>query len=186
MSELGDLIEAASLAPGKSGLLKAVIRAAGEAVEPEEAARWLAGVAPAQYDDDARIMAAEFLADQGDMQAAVRWTDGTAPKLCVARARMLLDAGRTGEAAEAYRKGVSADPSLKDETLDAALTPRQASVGGNVVSLRGGRAPAADEAAPVNRTGREPKTFADVGGLEDVKKDISRKIILPFRNPSLF
>ncbi|MFT3722468.1 MAG: ATP-binding protein [Hyphomonadaceae bacterium] len=186
MSELGDLIEAASLAPGKSGLLKAVIRAAEEAVEPEEAVRWLAGVAPAQYDTDARIMAAEFLADQGDMQAAVRWTDGTEPKLCVARARMLLDAGRTGEAADAYREGVTADPSLKDESLDAALTPRQALAGGNVVSLRGGRVPAAEEAGPVNRTGRELKTFADVGGLEEVKKDIARKIILPFRNPSLF
>ena len=186
MSELSDLIEVAGLAPGKSSLLRAVIRAAEEAVEPEEAVRWLAGIAPAPYDIDARIMAAEFLADQGDMQAAVRWTDGAEPKLCVARARMLLDAGRTGEAAEAYRDGVTADPSLKDEALDAALTPRQASVGGNVVSLRGGRVPGADETPAVNRTGREPKTFVDVGGLDEVKKDISRKIILPFRNPSLF
>ena len=55
LSELGDLIEAASLAPGKSGLLKAVIRAAEEAVEPEEAVRWLVGGQPASYEADARI-----------------------------------------------------------------------------------------------------------------------------------
>lgn len=187
MSELGDLIEAASLAPGKSGLLRAVIRAAEDSVEPEEASRWLATVEPAQYDVDARIMASEFLDDGGETSAALRWVSGDDPKLCVARARILLDAGRTGEAAEAYSAGVTADPSLRDEQLDAALAPKQAASASNVFNLRGGRAaPPPEDDAPINRTGREAKTFADVGGLDDVKKDISRKIIQPFRNPSLF
>ncbi len=187
MSELGDLIEAASLSPGKSGLLRAVIRAANEAVEPEEASRWLSGVEPAQYDTDARIMAAEFLTEQGEVSAAIRWAAGDDARLCVARARALHEAGRTGEAAEAYRQGVTVDPALRDEELDAALAPKQAATASNVVNLRGGRAaPGADDDAPVNRTGREAKTFADVGGLDEVKKDISRKIIQPFRNPSLF
>ena len=187
MSELGDLIEAASLSPGKSGLLRAVIRAANEAVEPEEASRWLSGVQPTQYDADARIMAAEFLSGQGEVSAAIRWTAGDDARLCVARARVLHEAGRTGEAAEAYSAGVTADPTLRDEALDAALAPKQAAAGSNVVNLRGGRpTPVPESDAPINRTGREAKTFADVGGLDEVKKDISRKIIQPFRNPSLF
>ena len=187
LSELGDLIEAASLAPGKSGLLKAVIRAAEEAMEPEEAVRWLAGGQPATYEPDARIVASDFLAEMGDTPAALRWLDGSEPKLGIARASLLLESGRTGEAAEAYSAAVAADPSLKEETLEAALAPRQAAAGSNVVNLRGPRAvEPADDGAPINRLGRDPKTFADVGGLEDVKKDISRKIIQPFRNPSLF
>jgi SpoVK/Ycf46/Vps4 family AAA+-type ATPase len=32
----------------------------------------------------------------------------------------------------------------------------------------------------------EPVTFADVGGLDEIKKQIHRKIILPFQKPSLF
>jgi transitional endoplasmic reticulum ATPase len=187
LSELGDLIEAASLSPGKVGLLKAVIRAADEAVEPEEAVRWLAATPPATYEPDARVLAADFLADNGETPEALRWLGGDEPRLCIARAQMLLEAGRTGEAAEAYSAGVTADPSLRDEELDAALAPKQASAGSNVVNLRGPRpVPPSDDPGPINRLGRDPKTFADVGGLDDVKKDISRKIIQPFRNPTLF
>lgn len=188
LSELGDLIEAASLSPGKGGLLKAVIRAAEDAVEPEEAVRWLAGVNPQAYDADAREMAARFLGEMGEVQAALTWASGPEPRLGVARARILSEAGRTGEAAETYSQAIAADPTLRDAVLDEQLTPKQAAGFSNVVNLRGARqAAAADAPDPsLNRTGREVKTFADVGGLDEVKKDISRKIIQPFRNPSLF
>jgi len=164
-----------------------VIRAAEEAVEPGEAVRWLLGVQPATYEIDARIAASDFLTEMGETPAALRWLDGPEPKLGIARASLLLESGRIGEAAEAYSAAIATDPSLKEETLEAALTPKLATAGSNVVNLRGPRPVAvADEGAPLNRLGRDPKTFADVGGLEDVKKDISRKIIQPFRNPSLF
>jgi ATP-dependent 26S proteasome regulatory subunit len=185
LSELSDLIEAASLAPGKSALLRAVLRAAEDSVEPEEAVAWLSRTEPRAYDIDTRVLAAEFLVDQDEAGQAVRWTDGSEAKLCVARARALLADDRVGQAAEAYKVGVTADPSLKDEELDDKLTPRAAGVReSNVVNLRGRPV---DEGEPaVNRTAREPKTFADVGGLDGVKKDISRKIILPFKKPQLF
>lgn len=190
MSELGDLIEAASLSPGKGGLLKAVIRAAEDAVEPEEAYRWLGSTDPSPYDNDVREYTARFLSEQDDIEAALRWVEGDQPRLCLARARILNEAGRMGEAAEAYSAAIAADANLRDEELEADLAPKQAAGFSNVVNLRGprpaigGGSSAAD--GSVNRTGREAKTFADVGGLDDVKKDISRKIIQPFRNPSLF
>lgn len=187
MSELGDLIEAAGLSPGKGGLLKAVIRAAEEAVEPEEAVRWLATVQPATYEADARIAASNFLAEMEETPSALRWLEGDEPKLQIARASLLLENGRTGEAAEAYSAAIAGDPSLKEPSLEAALAPKQAAAGSNVVNLRGPRpVPDAEDAGPINRLPREAKTFADVGGLDEVKKDISRKIIQPFRNPSLF
>lgn len=134
-----------------------MIRAAEDLVEPEEAARWLATVEPAQYDADARVMASEFLDDGGETPAALRWVTGDEPKLCVARARILLDAGRTGEAAEAYSAGVTADASLRDEALDAALAPKQAASASNVFNLRGGRAQPSENDAPVNRTSARPR-----------------------------
>ena len=185
MSELSDLIEAASLSPGKGGLLRAVLRAARDAVAPEEAVEWLSRGEPRAYEVDARVQAAEFLVELDEAEEAVRWAQGPEAALCVARARALLADDRVGEAAEAYKAGVTADPSLKDAELDEKLTPRAANVhGSNVVNLRGRPVDTAE--APVNRTGRDSKTFADVGGLDEVKKDISRKIILPFKKPSLF
>jgi transitional endoplasmic reticulum ATPase len=183
LSELSDLIEAASAAPGKNGLLRAVLRAAGEAVEPGEAISWLGRTDPRPYDADTRAQAAEFLVEEDAVDAAIKWAEGPEPKLCIARAKALLADGRMGEAADAYKAGLAGDPSLKDADLDDKLAARQASAHGNVVNLRG--RPVGTE-APVSRTGRETKTFADVGGLEEVKRDISRKIILPFKKPSLF
>ncbi len=185
MSELGDLIEAASLSPGKGGLLRAVLRAAREAVEPEEAIDWLSSAQPASYDADARAAAADFLGEHGMLDAALLWLDGSEPKLQIARARLLMHHQRMPEAAEAYRAAIAADPSLADADLAKAVTPRAAVAGGGgkVVNLRG---EAVEPEAPQFRTGREAKTFADVGGLEEVKKDITRKIILPFRKPNLF
>ncbi len=182
MSELHDLIEAASLSPGKGGLLRAVLRAAREAVEPEAAVDWLRDAEPAAYDADARVQAAEFLGEFEAVEAALRWCDRAEPRLGVARARILLKAGRTGEAAEAYSAAIAADSSLADPDLAASLAPLRVA-GGKVVNLRG---EAVEAESAKFRTGREVKTFADVGGLEEVKRDISRKIILPFRKPSLF
>lgn len=182
MSELHDLIEAASLSPGKAGLLRAVLRAAREAVEPEVAVQWLSDAEPAVYDAEARVQAAGFLGEFDADDAALRWCEGSEPQLGVARARILLKSGRTGEAADAYRDAVAADSSLADPDLAATFTPLRAA-GGKVVNLRG---EAVEAEPPKFRTGREVKTFADVGGLEEVKRDISRKIILPFRKPSLF
>lgn len=184
MSELDDLIEAASLSPGKAGLLRAVLRAAREAVEPDPAVDWLRGTPPALYEADARSQAAGFLAEQGDTDAALAWLDGEGAVLGVARARLLLRLNRTGEAADAYHAAIAEDASLADGDLARALTPKAAVAGGGkVVNLRG---EAVEPETPKFRSARETRTFGDVGGLEDVKRDITRKIILPFRKPNLF
>ena len=185
MSEIGDLIEAADLHPGKGALMRAVLRAAEDAVDPEEAFEWLGRADPKPYDADVRISVAEFLVENDEADTALRWTEGEDAKTCIARARALVALDRLGEAADAYKAGVAKDASLIDPELDAKLAARQASLGDNVVSLRGAR-PVEAAQAPVSRTARETKTFADVGGLDEVKRDISRKIILPFKKPSLF
>jgi AAA+ superfamily predicted ATPase len=188
MSELGDLIEAAEMAPGKGGVVRALVRAAEMAVEADMAVRWLKRWDQAPYDADTRLPVARFLIESGEAEAALRWAQGADPKLGVMRAHALLELGREAEAADEYQKALAADRSVADPELDEELAlkaPVGGAPSGNVFDLRG---------RPVNEAkpeisppkGREKKVFADVGGLEDVKKDITRKIILPFRNPQLF
>ncbi|MEZ5939576.1 MAG: ATP-binding protein [Hyphomonadaceae bacterium] len=190
MSDLGDLIETADLAPGKGALLRAVVRAADDAVDPEEAFIWLSRTEPGPYEADARVFAAKFLITRDRAETALRWLDGDDPAEQLQRARALKALGRIGEGADAYRKAVAAQPALADPELDDVFAPKAAAMagqGGNVVNLRGERIGAAEAGqAGGPRAGRERKTFADVGGLDEVKKDITRKIILPFRKPSLF
>jgi SpoVK/Ycf46/Vps4 family AAA+-type ATPase len=184
LSELSDLIEAAEASPGKAGLLRAVIRAAREAIDAEPALAWLTRADPKAYDIDTRVQAADFLVEMdGD---ALRWVEGDDAKLCLARAHALLEDNLVADAAEAYKAAIAKDPSLIDPDLEQELAPPRAAAGhgGNVVNLRG--RPIEESEQPVMRSQRETKTFADVGGLDDVKKDISRKIILPFKKPGLF
>ena len=185
MSELTDLLEVAALTPEKASLVRAVLRAAENAVDPDPAVDWLARIDPAPHDVETRAAVARFLAPSGDGEAALRWAEGTDPRLKLERARTLLLLDRIEEAAEAYAAAVGADSMLADPELDAALALRQASADPKVVSLHGRRpVDTAPTNAPTAR--RETKMFADVGGLESVKKDITRKIILPFKQPALF
>ncbi|HKY93145.1 MAG TPA: ATP-binding protein, partial [Nevskiaceae bacterium] len=85
---------------------------------------------------------------------------------------------------------VAANAALEDPTLERSLRA-------DVVQFPGrGRGPALrvisnddtddTEVARVLQPVQETITFADVGGLDDVKKTIHRKIILPYQKPSLF
>lgn len=185
MSELTDLLDIAKDAPAKSSLVRAVVRAAWDAVDAAPAVEWLATADPSVHDEDTRISTAELLSDQAAHDTALTWTTGGSPRLEVARARVLLAAGQPAQAGDAYRAAVARDPTVAVPHLEADLTLRQATAtDSNVVDLRGRSVQAAPEAPRPNK--RETKTFADVGGLAEVKKDIARKIILPFKQPALF
>lgn len=105
------------------------------------------------------------------------------------RARVLLGLGRMREGREAYSAAIVANAALEDPELRRAL---DASVR---VFAREGQPPlrviANDDTddADVARLLAPPEekvTFADVGGLAEVKKAIHRRIILPFQKPTLF
>ncbi len=184
MSELGDLIEAAKLAPGKNGLARAVLRAAKDAVDPDDAVVWLTeGVIPG-YDSDTRAAIAAFLVEADEGEAALAWAAGAEPVLVLARARAFVSLDRLGEAAEHYSAAIKADPTLASDELQAVLTARHARGSDKVVDLRGRRVE--QTVPPAGLSAREARTFADVGGLAEVKKEIHRKIILPFQKPALF
>ncbi|HSX59595.1 MAG TPA: ATP-binding protein [Tahibacter sp.] len=126
----------------------------------------------------------------GDSERALQLAGDDTPDAALARARALLALNRRDDAEREYRSAVERNPTLEDERLGAELR-------GKVVSLDAARrfgaerTIAADEVDPddvVRRLAPETErvTFADVGGLAEVKQQIRRRIITPFQKPSLF
>jgi transitional endoplasmic reticulum ATPase len=87
----------------------------------------------------------------------------------------------------AYKAAVRANPTLEDPDLSQRLQP-SSNNGGPLRLLRGGGG--ADGSGPPAEVlfgpPASPITFADVGGLDDLKQRIRRRIILPLQKPSLF
>lgn len=116
-------------------------------------------------------------------------SDDYAPAL-VLHAKLLLRSGESQRAAYQYRAALNSDPSIADAELSAQLgmsadpTPDDESE----VSEGRVRAPGGEEAAHDAKGHLErPKiSFADVGGMEDLKEEIRLKIIYPLTNHDLY
>lgn len=188
---LGDLVEACRAAPGSDAILRAMLRAARETATPEDAIAYLTAADPALLDSETtRRSAGDFLTTLGENEASLAWFQGDEPDTLLRRARALLALGRMSEAADSYQGAVRVNPDLRNPEMDRAVGIRLAAdgSGADIISLAGRRGdavrPADGESLPPPE--RDRVTFADIGGLADVKDQIRRKIILPFRKPSLF
>lgn len=114
---------------------------------------------------------------------------GDSASECLLRARCLAALDELEEAGRMYQRAVEDNPALEDLELKARL-------GARIIEPKGGRGPALrvisnddtneTELRRLLEPPQEPVTFSDVGGLEKVKKQIHRKIILPFTKPSIF
>ncbi len=145
----------------------------------------------ARLSEATRLRLGSTLRTSGDIDAALAALIGDEPAVRVERARALLAAGRREDASAAYRAAIADNPTLEDRALAAELD-------GRVVRADFGRGAAqrltsvpndADEGADIVRLTLPsgPRvTFADVGGLDEVKQQIRRRIITPFQKPSLF
>jgi SpoVK/Ycf46/Vps4 family AAA+-type ATPase len=185
LSELDDLLEAARAAPLSGGIVRAMLRAATEAVDAGAAIQWLETHSPAAHVEETRLLASHLLLSNAQPEAALRWAYGEEAAIGVARARAEFALGRIDEAASSYSQAIAARPDLADPTLEVELAvPAPASV--NVVDLRGRLITATPESTDQGSLRRPAITFADIGGLDEVKSEIRRKIILPFTQKALF
>jgi ATP-dependent 26S proteasome regulatory subunit len=191
MSELLDLIEAAEAAPGSAGILRAILRAAAEAADPGPAWAFLAAGDPARFDEGLRAGVAKALREAGQGAAAALWCgEATSGVLAVERARILADGKDVAAACRVYGPAVIADASLRDEALEKLCAGRTMGIVGggsaeNVVAF-GPRAVPSEASASSDPAQRDVVKFADIGGLQDVKDQIRRKIIMPFEKKGLF
>jgi len=99
-------------------------------------------------------------------------------------AKLAMQAGRLERALElleaAKRQGAVEGVAELERSANAALAER------GVRRLRVVRTGEGSGPPPAPVGERPTVTFADVGGLEDVKKTIHRRIVMPFRRPELY
>lgn len=162
--------------------------------QPAEAAR-LVGDRPAAFfaTDEARLVAARALLATAQAERALALCEGEAPELLILKARALLALDRLEEGRAAYHRAVELNATLEDPELQARLGARTpevvqlgAQLGGPKLRVIANDDTDALDAEKVIEPPQERITFADVGGLHEVKKQIERKILLPFQKPSLF
>jgi SpoVK/Ycf46/Vps4 family AAA+-type ATPase len=191
--ELDDLIEACRGQPASAAILRAMIRAAREAADPSSAVDYLESVGIAVLEDEAAArLAAEFLVEQDNPKTALAWLAGSAPETKIARARVLASLGDKKQAAKIYREVTRDHPELAEGELDDALSVVQSADkdgGAEVIELYGNRQEdpeTKDALSGLAPADRETVKFTDIGGLDNVKAQITRRIVLPFQKPSLF
>lgn len=156
------------------------------------------GAEDAELSGEARGRLASAALDLGDALDAIRLC-GEEKDLLPVRVDALLVAGQVGEAESVYRAAVAEDPVVEDPAIDARIEEAKAAepeLASNVIGfaqaargLRGAERSEREEVAAARAMFAESASalrFDDVGGLEDVKKQITRRIVTPFRKPSLF
>ena len=184
------LREAFAHSPDNTALLCVLLRGYLAAQTPHEALELLAsrGHVSSDQPHESALMARACLAADAPEMALAHCVHET-PETDVQRARALLALSEDEQAREAYERAIAANATLEDAALKALLYARAAGEEDGRPRLR---VIANDDTSDSEmRRLLEPEPdppvrFADVGGLDDVRQRIHRKIILPFAKPSLF
>ncbi len=188
---LNDLIEVCRAAPASDALYRSLIRAARETADQAAALDFFCAGPPKNGALSAPVksLVSRLLLETDRGEGALAWAAGDSNDEKLDRVRALIALGRLGDAVETYRPLVAEDAALRDAAIDARLAAAPAKTrGATIVDLTGrpiGDQPG-DEPVFAPLAVRDRIRFSDVGGLDDVKAQISRKIILPFQKPSLF
>jgi SpoVK/Ycf46/Vps4 family AAA+-type ATPase len=185
---LASLEEALRASPDNEALLAVLLKAYLDREEPEKGAALLRG---RKLGPPAATLAARVLLASGDAERALELASEEDPDALLVRSRALLALERREEGRRCYEAAVAANPTLEDGKLASALAARVRSFA--VESVKGPKLRVisnddtdAIEAARLLTPEVEKVTFADVGGLEEIKAAIRKRIILPFQKPSLF
>ncbi|MEO0479721.1 MAG: AAA family ATPase [Planctomycetota bacterium] len=125
-------------------------------------------------------------------------SDRSTARALVERARTQLREGQVEDAVTSYRRAIHEDPDVRDpelsETLGVGKTPlKQDPIDGlddeeaEDPEVFDGRLRAQNDASsgPSLTPIKTDLNFESVGGMEDVKKDIRRKVVLPMKHPEL-
>lgn len=139
--------------------------------------------------DDALVGQARCALALGDVDLAIEKAGAVLTRspdhahALIARARARQRRHEHKEALADYDRAVSVDPALADPSLRDALV-RDATDPRARFRVVSGGAPMAAEPEPPPSEARI--TFADVGGLDDLKEKIRMRIVYPFSNPEMF
>jgi len=119
------------------------------------------------------------LADTAPLQKLLRRADVDAQAVV---SRLFTDNGN-GVAEDLYKRWCECRPTVRSEILDKKLG---LGTSGERPKLKVVEKANMAEVTDIGRYKEATVTFADVVGLDEVKKQIDKKIIMPFQKPSLF
>lgn len=140
--------------------------------------------------DDLAFLAARTYFATGDFQTALNYLKQSSPEALMLKAKVLLSLEQRAEGYEVYQKAIQANPALEDVELAASLKAKVVELSGN----RGGpklKVISNDNTddLDIDRVLAAPEEkidFSHIGGLDNIKKTIHKKIILPYQKPGLF
>jgi transitional endoplasmic reticulum ATPase len=200
MSKLQSLREALAVSPANVPLLMLYAQACIDELSFDEARRAYEQVLAREPERvEAKLGIAQLLQLTGHISEAIVRTEALVqadPKLAegwLLLSRLELADGDRRSAVEHYQKALQLRPALKDNALE------------KLVGLAGRTIPAAPAGSTENEQWQEEDdydefsaerltdeisrpaiSFADVGGMEEVKEEIRMKIIYPLQNRDLF
>jgi len=190
---LDSLRAALDASPENEQLLKVLLDSYLAVDRVEKAMELVGGREVADIEDGAlRLAMARVLLKAGAATKALGFAESVSvcPEVLILQARVLLALDRKQDASKAYRAAVGDNAALEDAELAMALSisvhevvPTEGRPRLRVIS---------NDDTDVMDLDRlmhpEPErlNFGDVGGLSAIKKQIRKKIILPFEKPSLF
>jgi SpoVK/Ycf46/Vps4 family AAA+-type ATPase len=187
---LASLQLALAASPENGPLRALVLKALLDRKELTKARAVLGDRAPDAFPEQDRLTCARILLQSGEPERALPFCAAPSAEAALMSARALSALGRKDEARAAYQRAVSGNPTLEDPELLAQLSVTVREVvpehGGPRLRVIANDDTAAEEVERVLAPPQPPITFADVGGLEDIKQQIRKRIILPFQKPSLF
>ena len=104
------------------------------------------------------------------------------------RARCLYEVGRHAEALDAYDAAVARDVSLADAALEGKIRRAKDDPRARIrlVADGGDKKAASEPAPPVGEVEKPSITFADVGGLDELKEKVRLRVLYPLKRPDLY
>ena len=155
--------------------------ALAELIEP------LAGTGLSAIEDRLLAAKAALLSERAEL--SLQFLAGDSAEERLQRAKALLALGREAEGVEAYKAALAANPALEDVTLARLLNAQTHEPADDTkprLRVISNDDTDAEDVLRALAPEQEAAGFADIVGLERVKKEIHRKIILPYLKPSLF
>src|SRR5262249_46626480 len=140
---------------------------------------------PLAFDHATRRLVAALLLREERPRSVLTWVPEELAEDWILRTRALLRLNRRDEAVMAYRRATAINTEARTEDLDRELTLRDQQTP-TVQILAFERPRPVEVPGQTFPEAREQVRFADVAGLEEVKTQIARKIIRPFREKGLF
>ena len=197
--DIKSLKKAYEKSPDNGAVLAMLLKALDDAGEQKEAREILNNSECDFTEAEESRTAAEIFLKTGDPEQALDYCDDADAESLIIKAKAYLALLKHKDGLDTYTKAVKLNPALEDPTLEKSLKANVKEINiagkGNVLGFKvlSSENQSQAEQEPVNFEAAkymQPKhsllKFKDVGGLDEVKKQIHRKIILPFQKPSLF